>query len=129
MVRRSCLGGAAVFTVLLVALLGSCSRGGSEGNEEAALTVETSSMWVTVGNRAGMPVTDMTVEIIPMGGATVYSTTYYRLEDTNTHDFPLNEFRGRDGTPFNLRVARPKSVRVTCKGVDGKPHTIEVPWR
>ncbi len=129
MVRRSCLGGAAVLTVMLVVLLGSCARSGPEVDENAPLTVETSSMWVTVGNRAGMPVTDMTIEIIPMGGATVYSTNYYRLEDDNEHNFPLNEFRGRDGTPFNLRVVRPKAVRVTCKGVDGKPRSVEVPWR
>ncbi|RPJ85132.1 MAG: hypothetical protein EHM13_02010 [Acidobacteria bacterium] len=135
MKRRSYLAGAAVVSMAAILSFGavlfsvSCSGGGTGSGADAEITVETSSMWVTVGNKAGMPVTDMTVEIVPVGGATVYSTTYYRLEDGNTHDFPVNGFRGRDGTPFDLRVAKPKSVRVSCKGVDGKPRTVETPWR
>jgi len=134
MERRSLAGGAvvsmaAVLSFAAVLFSVSCAGGGTGSDAGGDLTVETSSMWVTVGNKAGMPVTDVTVEIIPVGGATVYSATHYRLEDGNTHDFPVNTFRGRDGTPFDLRVARPKSVRVNCKGVDGKPRSVEVPWR
>jgi len=127
--RRSSRVGAAVVTVLLVVAMASCSQSGVGSGGSGDLTVETSSMWVTVGNKAGMPVTNITVEIIPVGGATVYTANLYRLEGGNKHDFPVNTFRGRDGTPFNLRVARPKAVRVTCTGVDGKPRETQVPWK
>ena len=32
------------------------------------------------------------------------------------------------GTPFNLRVHRPQSVKVSAEGVDGSLHAIEIPW-
>jgi hypothetical protein len=44
-------------------------------------------------------------------------------------DFSLASFRGRDGTPFNLRVVKPRLVAFSAKDTLGGTHQAEVPWR
>ena len=41
----------------------------------------------------------------------------------------LGDFSGRDGTPFSLRVVKPKSVEVKGTGADGKTYEVSIPWR
>ena len=98
---------------------------------EAALVVVTMSpMFVTLDNQAGMALRDVKVSIVPVGRATVFSPAMIpRIETNSRRQISLGEFRGRDGTPLNMRVHRPLAVQVTAERVDGKAVQMEVPWK
>lgn len=116
--------------VLWVGLLGpGCSSGTGTGGgaEQGPLDVKVSSLAVTVANRSGRVLTDVRVSI--MGGIMPFTASYGRLDPGQRRDFSLAEFRARDGTQFNLRLHRPRSVRVTALDPDGKTHQVELPWR
>jgi hypothetical protein len=51
------------------------------------------------------------------------------LDNGEKREIALGGFFGRDGTPFSLRVVRPKTVRVTAKDMNNKPVQIDVPWK
>ena len=115
-------------TLALAALgSGGCSSSGSAIGENPLIGVQVSPLWITVENKAGMALTDLEIEIVPAGTQLVYSTNHYRLENGEKRDFAANTFRSRDNTPFNVRVSRPKAVRVTAKDVSGKVVQTEVP--
>ena len=79
---------------------------------QAQIDVQTSQLSVLVENKVGMPLVDVEVAILPVGGIMQYT-----------------KFAGRDGTPFNLRMVRPKTVRVTGKDLNNKPVQVDVPWK
>lgn len=101
--------------------------GAKEG--PAPVGIEVSQMFITVDNRSGGPLTNVTVVVIPVGAQTLFTTTLYRLENAEKRDLSFSSFRGRDGTPFDRRVVRTKAVKVTATDVMGKPVEVEVPWR
>jgi hypothetical protein len=108
----------------------ACSFSGGSGTaENAPVAIQTSQLWVTVENKAGMALTDLVIEIVPAGSQLSYTTNYWRLESGEKRDFAAANFTSRDNTPFNIRVSRPKAVRVTGKDVTGKVVRVEVPWR
>jgi len=125
---RRCLWLAIVAAVSLVGLT-RCSSGGSGIAENPLIGVQTSALWVTVENKAGMALTDIVIEIIPAGTQMTYSANHWRLENGEKRDFAANTFRSRDNTPFNMRVSRPRAVRVSAKDVSGNPLQTEVPWK
>ena len=118
---------------LLVGLtlsLASCSgEGVASQDPDAPVKILTSSMYVTVRNESGLALNDVTVAIIPMGRTTVFNKFLGRLENAESRNVMLGDFIGRDGTPFSLRVIKPRSVEVKGKDVRGEEHTAEVPWR
>ncbi len=113
-----------LFASVVVAACGSSATSVQTG----PIRVQTSDMWVTIENQAGMPVTDLTIEVVPYGNVP-FSTTHYRLENGESHDIGVNEFRGRDGTPLNLHTSKPKLVRVRGTNISGQPVAVEVAWR
>lgn len=86
-------------------------------------------MFVTVKNDAGVPLTDVTVSIIPAVRSTVYSSVLARLEIGKSRDIMLGNFSGRDRTPFNLRAALAKSVEVKGTDENGKTYDVTLPWK
>ena len=111
-------------------LAAGCSGGGSAGQgADAPLKVEVSQMFITVKNDAGMPLTDVTVGIVPPTRTTVYTKYFGRLDNAEARDIMLGDFSGRDGTQFSLRVVKPKSVEVKGTGADGKIYSVSVPWK
>ena len=105
------------------------SQGGSGAADNALVSIQTSQLWITVENKAGMALTDLVIEIIPAGSQVAYTATYYRLENGEKRDFAAANFTTRDNTPFNIRVSRPKAVRLTGKDITGKVVRVDVPWR
>lgn len=128
---RSCRFVARVVIASAIGLtLPACSGGGPAAQaENAPIGVQTSQMFVTVENKAGLALLDMDVTILPVGGMTEFKKFIGRMENAEKRDFALGDFSGRDGTPLNLRVARPKTVRVTAKDLNNKTYTVEVPWQ
>jgi hypothetical protein len=109
--------------------LAACSGGKqAEQAKDAPIRVETSQLSVLIENKAGLSLLDIKVTILPVGGLTEFTHSIGRMESAEKREFALGEFNGRDGTPLNLRVVRPKTVRVTAKDFVGKTYNIEVPW-
>jgi hypothetical protein len=107
-----------------------CSAAGSASQgADAPLKVEISQMFITVKNDSGVPLSDVTVGIVPPTRTTVYTKFFGRLENSEARDVMLGDFSGRDGTPFSLRVVKPKSVEVKGTGSDGKIYSATVPWK
>jgi hypothetical protein len=106
-----------------------CSSSGPSAENQALIGVQTSQLSVVVENKVGMPLVDVTVAIVPVGGATQFTKFVGRLENAEKRDFELSSFYGRDGTPFSLRVVRPKTVRVTGKDLNNKALQVDVPWK
>ena len=106
------------------------SQGSPEGaSADAAIPLEISSSGITFQNKTGMPLTSVTLAILPYGPGGEFTRRLSRIENTIKREVPLGEFRGRDGTPLNLRVTRPKSVRLQAEDATGKKYEVEVPWK
>ena len=116
--------------VALSLLAAGCSdQGVASQDANAPVKIQTSQMYVTVRNDSGLPLNDVTVSIVPVGRTTIYGKFLGRLDNAQSRDVMLSEFIGRDGTPFSLRVARPRSVVVKGKDVKGQDYNIETGWR
>lgn len=118
---------------LLVALgllaVGCSEQGAASQDANAPVIIKTSQMYVTVHNQSGLALNEVSIAIIPMGRTTVYNKFLGRLENSESRDVMLGDFVGRDGTPFSLRVARPRSVQVKGKDVTGRNYDVEVAWQ
>ena len=122
--------GSLCFVGLTGLALVKCSSSSSESPQnQAQIGVQTSQLSVVVENKVGMPLVDVEVAIVPVGGATQYTKFAGRMENAEKRDFELSSFYGRDGTPFSLRVVRPKTVRVTGKDLNNKAVQVDVPWK
>ena len=102
-------------------------RGRQDAN--APVKILTSQMYVTLRNESGAPLNEVSVAIIPMGRQPSTTSSSGRLENSESRNVMLGEFFGRDGTPFSLRVVKPRSVEVKGKDVNGKDYSTEVAWR
>jgi hypothetical protein len=118
---------------LLVALTlvtaGCSDEGAASQDANAPVKIEISQMYVTVRNESGLALNDVSVAIIPIGRTTVFNKFVGRLENAQSRNLMLGEFFGRDGTPFSLRVVKPRSIEVKGRDVNGKDHNFEVAWR
>jgi hypothetical protein len=112
-----------------LSLPGCSEQGSASQGANVPIKVDISSMFVTVKNEAGLPLTDITVSIVPPTRTTVYTKFVNRLENSEGRDLMLGEFSGRDGTQFSLRVVKPKSVEVKGTGADGKTYEVSIPWK
>ncbi len=122
--------GSLCFVGLTGLALVKCSSSGSESAQnQAQIAVQTSQLSVVVENKVGMPLVDVMVAIVPVGGVGRYTKLAGRMENGEKRDFELSSFYGNDGTPFSLRVVRPKTVRVTGKDLNNKPVQVDVPWK
>jgi hypothetical protein len=116
--------------VVLAALAVGCSDSGVASQDaNAPIKVEISQLYVTVRNESGLALTDVTVGIVPVGRTTIFTKFVGRVESAEARNIMLGEFMGRDGTPLNLRVTKPRSVEVKGKDVNGKDYAVEMAWR
>lgn len=122
----SSLGGAALAAVLLA----GCARDREQvqAAENAAIGIETSQLFVTLENKAGVPLTDLDGPIVAVGSQR-FTKRLDRLEDGQRQDVSLGDFSGRDGTTFNLRFNTPKSVEVKAIDLTSKKYDVVVPWQ
>jgi hypothetical protein len=121
------LAGAVLIAPIQFALL-ACSGGGPAAQaKDAPIRVEASQFSVTIENRSGLPLQEIDVTILPIGG-TPFTHFLGRLDDGERRESAVDEFRDRDGMRLSLRMVRPKTVRVSAKDVNGKAYNVEVPW-
>jgi hypothetical protein len=122
------LGNTIFVSVTALAIVACSGSGRSAQDPNAPIRIETSQFSVVIENKVGMPLIDVDVAILPVGGATMFQKYAGRVENAAKREIALADFYGRDGTPFNLRVVRPKTVRVTAKDSTNKAYKVEVPW-
>ena len=127
--RRLRFLGSLCFVSLTALALVTCSSSEPSAQNDALIGVQTSQLSVVVENKVGMPLLDVDVVIVPVGGVTQFSKFVGRMENAEKRDISLSSFYGRDGTPFSLRVVRPKTVRVTGKDLNAKPYNVEARWQ
>lgn len=101
---------------------------GSSGTAAAAIGVVTSASFLTVENRAGLPLVDVDISLKATNGLS-FSKSISRLETSAKRDLSLAELRSNDGTTFNTRFQKPKEVVVKATDLVGKKYDVTVPWK
>ena len=120
----------AALSVVAVLATGCASGGMPEPTSaNASIPLEVSPTMVTFQNKTGLPLMSVTLSILPYGPGGEFTRRLSRVENTIKREVPISDFRGRDGTPLNLRVTRPKTVRLKAEDATGKTHEVEVPWK
>ena len=109
-----------------------CDSGVSSMENDGSFEIQPSQLSIRVTNTAGQALTRIRVAIVlDDGRATEFTVLHTRMESSERRDFSLALFRSNYpdiGTPFNLRVHNPRSVKVSGVNLDGKTRTVEVPW-
>ena len=123
-----------VGAVALGSILSACSSGsangavGTSGQINSFITVDVSSPpIITVQNRTAQPLIDINIAI--KSGMLTFTDRISRLEANERRPVRQGDFTSRDGTSFNLRVARPKEIAVTAKNLEGKAFEATLPWQ
>jgi hypothetical protein len=128
---RSTLPGAvALAATFAIACSPSSARGPASGppGQKPFVAIEPSSIVMTVENKVLQPLLDVRIAIKPVGGSTEFTKLLSRLESGEKRTVSLGEFNGRDGTPFSLRVVRPKEIAVTATGLSNEKFSMTMPW-
>jgi hypothetical protein len=109
-------------------LAAGCSGQGSaaQTDADAPISIETTPTAIAVQNRAGLPLTDVTVGVLAYGGLE-FTRTLTRIENSERRTVLMSDLRSRDGSPFNARLMRAKSVRLRASDAAGKQYEIELP--
>ena len=94
---------------------------------DAPIGIETGQLFVTVEDRAGGPLIDLTLTVQTPSAPYTYMIS--RLEAGQKRDIPISSFSSRDGTGLNLRLIRPRAVKATAKDLTNKPYQAQVAWR
>jgi hypothetical protein len=94
---------------------------------DAPIGIDTGQLFVTIENRSGGPLIDMTLTVLTPSAPYTYMIS--RIEAGQKRDVPVSSFSSRDGTGLNLRMIRPRNVKATAKDLTNKPYEAQVAWR
>ena len=94
---------------------------------DASIGIETGQLFVTVENRSGGPLIDLTLTVQTPSAPYTYMIS--RIEAGQKRDVAVNSFSSRDGTGLNLRLIRPRSVKAAAKDLTNKPYEAQVTWK
>jgi len=121
----------AVGVVLLTAVATSQAACASDKETlqaaDASIGIETSQLFVTVENRSGGPLIDLSITV--QTPSAPYSYLISRLEAGQKRDVAVSSFSSRDGTGLNLRMVTPRSVKATAKDLTNKSYDSQAPWK
>ena len=128
--------GGSILTLSFVGLATLACAGCSSGDSAEAgavgttatgpLSITVSSTYLTLENRAGVPIVDARVEIIPRGVRPPFRANVSRVEASAKHNMTFSQFRSPDGTPFHRGVVRARTLKVTAKDITGKTIAQEI---
>jgi len=122
------LAGAVALSSILSACSSATGAVGTSGLTDTFVVVDTSSPpMITVENRTAQPLVDVSLSI--KSGMLTFTDRVSRLEANEKRSIRHGDFTSRDGTSFNLRVARPREVAVSGKNLEGKTFEATLPWQ
>jgi len=127
-VGRSPLVLAAVIAVASIASAGCSEQGSAQMPADSPIVLSTQQIMITVQNKAGLPLNNAKLTVVAFGN-TEFSKTFSRIENSETREVLLSDLSSRDGTPYNARLSKPKTVRLTGTDPTGKEYTVELPWK
>jgi hypothetical protein len=127
-VRPSPLVLAAAITAALLTSAACSEQGAAQMPADSPIVLSTQQIMITVQNKAGMPLNTAKLTVVAFGN-TEFSKTFSRLENGETREVLLTDLYSRDGTPYNARLSKPKTVRLTATDATGKEYTVETPWK
>ena len=127
--RRILVCLSAVMALGIMASEVACSRDNEavQAADNSSIGIETSPMFVTIENKAGGPLLDLTVAIQTPGPT--YTSLVTRLEAGQKQELPLSSFSSRDRTTFNLRLMKPRAVHVTATDLASKKYEAQASWK
>ena len=94
---------------------------------DAPIGIETNLAYVTIENRAGTPLLDLAIAI--QTPAAPYTYSINRLETGQKREVSIASFTSRDGAFLNLRLMKPRTVRVKAKDLTDKAYEAQVSWK
>ena len=124
-------------TLTLLALTtAACSGGNPEAGATATAGADSpvvvqlsdTQTYVSIENKTGAPLVGGELQIVQTGVRPPYKANLPRIENGMKRDIVLTTFRAADGTPFNPRIARANSVKLTAKDGSGKTYEQEIPF-
>lgn len=127
-VRMAVLCGLAMAMAAGAVAVSACGGSGPTG-DVGKITITHSTLDVTVTNTSGLALTNVRVEILPVGRATSYRTNIPRMDSGEHRDLDFSLFSDTDGVQFSPRNVRPTAMVVTAKDLDGKEYKVEAPWK
>lgn len=101
---------------------------GSSGASQAGIAIEQTSSYLTIENRAGLPLVDVRIVLKAANGLS-FSASIPRLETGAKRDFSFADLRSNDGTSFSPRWQRPREIVVTATDLVAKKYQLTVPWK
>lgn len=113
---------------MITSAMGCSNQASEQAAADSPLSINVKQQFMTIQNKAGLPLTDVTIAIVPIGRQTEYTKFYGRIESSQNLDLSLGDFHGRDGTPFSLRVVKPRSIKIKASTMAGKKYDVELPW-
>jgi hypothetical protein len=117
-----------VMAGLVIPAIGCSNQAAEQAAADSPLGIKVAQSFMTIQNKSGTPLTDVTIAIVPVGRQTEYRKFYGRIETSQNLDVSVGEFRGADGTPFSLRVVKPRSIKIKASTMAGKKYDVELPW-
>ncbi len=130
--HRNCPLGSVVWLAIiaLAAMAAACSEQGAAGqpNADGPITITTDQAVIRFENRAGLPLSSVTLTVIPYGRAE-FTKSFGRVESEEVRAVSLTELKSPDGTRFNRVLSNPRFIRLTAVDLTGRQYEIEVPWR
>jgi hypothetical protein len=127
--RTSPFGAGLVALIGLVASLSATGCGRALADDpNAPVAVTVSQTYLTVNNKAGSPLIDGTIELVPSGVLAPYRTSLPRVESGSNREVRLDRFSGADGVRFLRGATRIRSVRLLATDLTGKTYKREVPF-
>jgi len=101
---------------------------GTTGGDSAVIAIERTASYLTIENRAGLPLVELKV-VLPAANGLSFSTLIPRLESGAKRDVAFAGLRSNDGTSFSPQWQRPMRIAVTATDLAGKKYDVTVPWK
>lgn len=122
-----CVAGVMAFGVMALSEVACSQNTETVEAADASIGIQTSQLFVTIENKSGAPLLDLRVAIQTSSAPYTYLVT--RLESREKRDVSLSSFSSRDGTSFNLRLAKPRTVEVSATDLTNKKYESRVAWK
>jgi hypothetical protein len=121
--------------IVAATVLTSCSSSetsgavGTAGAADAPVLIASTPRGVSIENRAGRVLVDVTVAIRPGGDSPSFQRTVPALAVAERKELPLTDFKTADNVTLNPMFVRPQEITLTAKDESGKDYRVAVPWK